>query len=185
MTGTTQKRRDAVANRDRILDAARDALVADSAASLNAIAKAAAVGPGTLYRHFPSRDALVVAVYRKEIDDLVALAPALLAKHPPGQAFQRWCKRLAQSGRTKHAVAAALDSVITAQDTAQAFRPILAAVRELIAASVASGDIRTTLDAEEFLTLIGFVWRVPPDAQGKARVKKLLRFVFQGLRGGQ
>jgi AcrR family transcriptional regulator len=81
-------RADARANRDRILDVARDALATDPAASLNSIAKAAGVGAGTLYRHFPSRESLVLGVYRKEIDTLVALAPVLLARHPPLQAFR-------------------------------------------------------------------------------------------------
>ncbi len=70
-------------NRDRILDVARDALAADPAASLNSFAKMAGVGAGTLYRHFPSRESLVLGVYRKEIDVLVALAQKLLARHPP------------------------------------------------------------------------------------------------------
>jgi AcrR family transcriptional regulator len=69
---------DARANRDRILDVARDALATDQAASLNSIAKSAGVGAGTLYRHFPSRESLVLSVYRKEIDTLVALAPHYL-----------------------------------------------------------------------------------------------------------
>src|ERR1700753_3364158 len=95
-------RADARANRDRILDVARDALATDPAASLNSIAKAAGVGAGTLYRHFPSREALVLGVYRKEIDALVAMVPVLLAEHPPLQAFRMWCDRLAKFGRMKH-----------------------------------------------------------------------------------
>src|SRR5690349_1926125 len=89
-------RADARANRDRILDAARDSLATDPAASLNSIAKAAGVGAGTLYRHFPDRESLVLAMYRKEIETLVALAPALLRKHAPLKAFRIWCDRLAQ-----------------------------------------------------------------------------------------
>src|SRR3984885_13053384 len=95
-------RADARANRDRILDVARDAFAADPAASLNSIAKAAGVGAGTLYRHFPSREALVLGIYRKEIDALVALAPMLLTEHAPLQAFRMWCDRLAELGRMKH-----------------------------------------------------------------------------------
>src|SRR5207247_1564210 len=76
-------RSDAQANRDRILDVARDALAADPAVSLNSIAKMARVGAGTLYRHFPTREALLVGVYRKEIEAVVELASTLLAKHPP------------------------------------------------------------------------------------------------------
>src|ERR1700691_5870553 len=98
-------RADAQANRDRILDVARDALAADPAASLNLIAKRAGVGAGTLYRHFPSRESLVLGVYRKEIDTLVALAPVLLGKQQPVHAFRGWCDRLAKFGRMKYGVA--------------------------------------------------------------------------------
>ena len=72
-------RPDAQANRDRILAVAREALTIDPAVSLNAIAKMAAVGAGTLYRHFPCREALILGVYRREIDALVALVPTLSA----------------------------------------------------------------------------------------------------------
>ena len=109
-------RADARANRDRILDVARDALATDPAASLNSIAKAAGVGAGTLYRHFPSRESLVLGVYRKEIDTLVALAPALLAKHPPLQAFRIWCDRLAKFGRMKYGVADIVHAATSDQD---------------------------------------------------------------------
>ncbi|WP_263385581.1 TetR/AcrR family transcriptional regulator [Granulicella arctica] len=98
-------RADAKANKNRILEVARDALAADPAASLNSIAKAAGVGAGTLYRHFPSREALVLGVYRNEIDILAALAPTLLARHPPLHAFRTWCDRFAKFGRMKYGVA--------------------------------------------------------------------------------
>ena len=105
MIDDEKRRADARENRDHILEVARDALATDPAASLNSIAKAAGVGAGTLYRHFPSRGALVLGVYRKEIDELVALAPWLLTQHAPLQALRMWCDRLATSGRMKHGVA--------------------------------------------------------------------------------
>src|SRR5580658_6060935 len=109
-------RADAQANRDRLVEVAREALAVDPAASLNSIAKAAGVGAGTLYRHFPSRESLVLGVYRKEIDTLVALAPVLLAKHPPLQAFRIWCDRLAKFGRMKYGVADIVHAATSAQD---------------------------------------------------------------------
>jgi AcrR family transcriptional regulator len=124
-------RADARANRDRILDVARDALAIDPAASLNSIAKAAGVGAGTLYRHFPSRESLVLGVYRKEIDTLVALAPVLLAKHPPLQAFRIWCDRLAKFGRMKYGVADIVHAATSDHDLQETYRPMLGAVRTL------------------------------------------------------
>jgi AcrR family transcriptional regulator len=174
-------RADARANRDRILDAARDALAADPAVSLNAIAKMAEVGAGTLYRHFPSREALVVAVYRNEIDALVALVSKLLAEHAPLKAFSMWCDRLAKFGRTKHGVADVLHAAISEQEFQQAYWPVLDAVRDLMDACERSGDIRVKIDAEDFLFLVSFLWRIPPDPTGEARAKRLLTFVFRAL----
>ena len=71
-------RSDAEQNRARILEAARTALAESADASLNSIAKLAGVGPGTLYRHFPNREALMLAVYREDVRQLVEAAPALL-----------------------------------------------------------------------------------------------------------
>jgi AcrR family transcriptional regulator len=174
-------RADARANRDRILEVAREALAADPEASLNSIAKTAGVGAGTLYRHFPSREALVLGVYRKEIDALVALAPTLLAAHPPLQAFRLWCDRLAEFGRIKHGVADTLHATRTDQDLHETYFPMLGAVRQLMDACERSGDIRPGANAEDFLMLLGSLWRIPPNAAGKARVNRVLALLLRGL----
>ncbi|WP_422928983.1 TetR/AcrR family transcriptional regulator [Singulisphaera sp. PoT] len=160
---------------------ARDALAADPGASLNSIAKAAGVGAGTLYRHFPSREALVLGVYRKEIDTLVALAPTLLAMHPPLQAFRLWCDRLCEFGRMKYGVADLLHAVISDQDHRETYEPMVQAVRRLMGACEASGDIDPGSDPEDFLTLLGLLWKIPPDDAGQARVKRLLALAFRGM----
>jgi AcrR family transcriptional regulator len=174
-------RADARANRDRLLDVARDALAADPEASLNSIAKAAGVGAGTLYRHFPTREALVLGVYRKEIDLLVALAPTLLAKNPPLQAFRMWCDRLARFGRMKYGIADVIHAATSDQDPRGTYLPLLGSVRQLIAACEGSGELRPGADPEDFLMLVGLLWRIPPNAGGTARVKRLLALVFRGL----
>ena len=174
-------RADARANRDRILDVARDALATDPQASLNSIAKTAGVGAGTLYRHFPSRESLVLGVYRKEIDTLVALAPALLAKHPPLKAFRLWCDRLAKFGRMKYGVADIIHAATSEQDVQETYAPMLRAVGQLIKACEGSGEIRPGTNPEDFLMFVGLLWRIPPDPAGEARVKRLLAFAFRGL----
>ncbi len=174
-------RADARANRDRILDVARDALAADPAASLNSIAKGAGVGAGTLYRHFPSREALVLGVYRKEIDGLVAAVPTLLAERPPLRAFRAWCDRLVQFGKLKHGVADLLHAARSPRDFQETYRPMLDAVRELMTACEASGEVRPGADAEDFLMVVGLLWQVPPTPAGEARVKRILALVFRGL----
>ena len=181
MAKTETLRSDALANRDRILEVARDALAADPSTSLNSIAREAGVGAGTLYRHFPSRESLVLGVYRKELDTLVALAPSLLAKHPPLQAFRIWCERLAKFGRMKYGVADIIHAATSEQDTQATYAPMLGAVRQLMEACKREGDIHTGADPEDFLFLVGLLWRIPPTAAGEARVRRLLALAFRGL----
>jgi len=151
-------------------------------ASLNSIAKAAGVGAGTLYRHFPSRESLVLGVYRKEIETLVELAPTLLTKHPPLQAFRSWCDRLAKFGRMKYGVADIVHAATSDHDNVQeTYLPILGAVRQLIDACERSGDVRPGTDPEDFLVLVGLLWRIPPDPAGQARVKRLLALALRGM----
>lgn len=181
MADDAHLRADARANKNRLLEVARDALAADPNTSLNAIAKAAGVGAGTLYRHFPSRGALVLAMYRKEIDALVALAPTLLARSPPLQALRAWCDHLVQFGRMKHGVADLLQAVATEQDLQATYGPMLTAVRQLIAACEAVGAIRGATDPEDVLVLLGLLWRIPTDAAGMARTNRLIELLFRGL----
>jgi AcrR family transcriptional regulator len=174
-------RTDAQANRDRILGVARDALAADPAASLNSIAKAAGVGAGTLYRHFPSREALVLGVYRKEIEALVALAPALLAEHPPLAAFRLWCKRLAEYGRRKHGIRDVVRAAMTDRDFQETYWPMVDAVRQLMEACEHADEIRSDCDAEDFLQLLACMLDVAPTPEGQERADRLLALVFRGL----
>lgn len=177
----TQLRADAKANRERIMEVAREALTADPLVSLNAIAKAAGVGPGTLYRHFATREALVLAVYRHEIDVQVALAPRLLAAHPPLQAFRLWCDQLVEMGKVKHGIADLLHAARAGQNLEDSYGPMLGAVRQLMAACEAAGAIRPGGDPADFLTLLGLLWQIPPTAEGQARARRLLGLAFRGL----
>ncbi|MET0967576.1 MAG: TetR/AcrR family transcriptional regulator [Tardiphaga sp.] len=174
-------RTDARLNRDRILDVARDALAADPNASLNLIGKTAGVGAGTLYRHFPSREALVLAVYRKEIDALVALAPQLLNDHPPLAALRLWCDRGAQFARMKRGMADTLQAVISDQDFQETYRPIVQAVGDLMKACEGAGDIRPGINPEDVLALMSCLWRLPPTAAGEDQAKRILGLIFRGL----
>ena len=161
-------RADAKANRDRILEVATAALAADPDASLNAIAKAAGVGAGTLYRH--------------EIDALVALAPRLLAAEAsPLAAFRLWCERLVQMGKVKHGIADLLHAARSDEDFEATYWPMLEAVRALMQAAEAAGEIAPGGDAADVLILLGMLWRVPPTEEGEARARRLLALMFRGL----
>jgi AcrR family transcriptional regulator len=174
-------RADARANRDRILDVARDALAVDPEASLHSIARAAGVGQGTLYRHFATREALALGVYRKEIDALVGLAPALLAEHPPLTAFRSWCDRFAESGRMKRGIADVVRAAMSDRDFQETYWPMVDAVRQLMAACERSGEIAPGADAEDFLQLLGCMQQISPTPDGKARARRLLALAFRGL----
>lgn len=167
--------------REPVLDVARDALGTDPGASLNSIAKAAGFGAGTLYRHFPSRESLVISVYRKEIDTLIALAPRLLSKHPPLQAFRIWCDRFAKFARMKYGVADIVHAATSDQDLKETYGAMLGAIRQLIDVCEGSGDIRPGTDPEDFLVFVGLLCRIPANAAGEARVKRLLALAFRGL----
>lgn len=175
-------RSDARANRERILAVARAAFAASPDASLNAIAKAAGVGAGTLYRHFPSREALVLALYRQEIQALVDLAPALVAAHPPLEAFGLWCERLADYGRIKHGLVDIIHAVVTDRDHQETYWPMVGAVGHLLKAGAASGDFGSDADAEDVLLLLGFLWRLPPGPEGAAQARRMQKLVVDGLR---
>ena len=174
-------RADARANRDRILEVARDTLAVDPGASLHSIARIARVGQGTLYRHFATREALILGVYRKEIDALVQLAPALLAEQPPLWAFRSWCDRFAQYGRRKHGIADVVRAAMSDQDFRETYWPMVDAVVRLMAACERSGDIPPGADAEDFLQLLGCMLQIAPTADGEARAKRLLALAFRGL----
>lgn len=176
------RRTDALQNRERILQIARDAFAASPDASLNSIAKTAGVGPGTLYRHFPTREALVLALYRHEIQQLVDLAPTLIAKHPPLTALRLWFERLAHYGRIKHGLADVLHAVMNDDVLRETYGPMVGAIDQLLRACETSGGIRKGVDAEDMLLLMGFLWRIEPGRKGEARAKRLLSLVMNGLK---
>lgn len=106
-------RRDARRNRQRIIDAATRALTAGpDPVKIETIAQEAGVGVGTLYRNFPSREALVEEVYRSELTRLCAMATQLVADHPPAHAMREWMRRYQDFVATKHGMAEALRAVI-------------------------------------------------------------------------
>src|ERR1700679_81072 len=105
-------RADAQRNRERILEVAKDAFTRDgAAASLDDIARQAGIGPGTLYRHFPTRDALIEAVYRTEVEKLAAAAQRFAATMPPLEAFRAWMLLFIDHVSQKTLIIPVLDSV--------------------------------------------------------------------------
>jgi AcrR family transcriptional regulator len=181
MRDQEKMRADAKMNRDRLVGVARHALARDPEASLNSIAKAAGVGAGTLYRHFPSREALVLGVYRAEIQALVELAPKLTAAYRPLEAFQRWCRRLAHYGRIKHGLGETLHVAMTDRDYQQSYGPMVGAIDHLLKTCQTSGDIHSSARADDVLLMLGFLWRIKPGPDAEPQADRLLEIVIRGL----
>lgn len=172
------QRSDAQQNRAAILAVAREMLIEDGDASLNSIAKRAGVGPGTLYRHFPNREALVLAVFRSEVQKLVDWAPELLRTEPPLVALRRWFQRLAGQIVIKRGLGDALTAVSHDAVTNETYGPVIGAITTLLRAGEADGVIRPGLDPDDVLLMMGCVWR----AEGPAQAERLLDLVIDGLR---
>jgi AcrR family transcriptional regulator len=166
----------------KLLEVARDALAASPTASLNSIAKAAGVGAGTLYRHFPTREALVLAVYRFEIGALVDSVPNLLAAYPPFEALRIWFERLGHDLRIKHGLGDALTPSSAEDVTRETYAPVVAAIDRLLRACKDVGIVRDDISGDELLLLMGFLSRTEQGKAGEEKAKRLIRVVLEGLR---
>lgn len=184
MAGRGRPRADAEQNRQRIIEAARRALAHRSDATLQAIAREAGVGQGTLYRHFPTREALLVTVYRTDLHELLDAADALLRSDPPITALRRWLDRLARYGRIKHGAAEAVRATTRADLSEEYYAQTVAVIDTLLTAGQKAGQIRADVEAEEVLLLVGFLWRVPNE-NWQTRTAHLLDLVLDGLRTGR
>lgn len=172
-------RSDALANRDRILAVARSAIEQDGEVSLNRIAQLAGVGAGTLYRHFPQREALVLAVYRAEVEALVASADDLLGAHAPLDALRDWTLALVGLMRLKHGLGDALSPTAQTALTEQTYEPVVGAITRMLDAGRADGSVRQDASASDFLLLTAALWRAP--AEG-GHTERMLDLVLDGLR---
>ncbi|WP_424216872.1 TetR/AcrR family transcriptional regulator (plasmid) [Streptomyces sp. BI20] len=177
-------RADAAANRERVLAAARAAFSESPEVSLSAVARRAGVGIGTLYRHFPTREELIMALYRRDLTALVELAPALLAEHPPLVALRSWCEEVARYGRLKFGVAEVIHAASAAHEGPDPFLdPFLGAIEALLRAGAADGSLKPGLAPEDVLLQLGVLWRIDPGRPGaEEQVERVLTLVVDGLR---
>ncbi len=178
-------RTDAQRNRARILEVAKDAFTRSGAdASLDDIAKQAGVGPGTLYRHFPNRDALIEAVYRTEVEKVAAAARTFSESMPPLQALRAWMLLFVDHIAAKHIIAPALNSI--AGGPSRLYEgsrgAIHGAMDALVQRAIRSGDLRRDLDSSDLLRALIGVSFTPfgPDWQGSAR--RLVDILIAGSR---
>jgi AcrR family transcriptional regulator len=178
-------RADARRNRDGLLEAAKAAFGEVGAeASLDEIARRAGVGIGTLYRHFPTREAVVEAVYRREVQQLADAAPRLIDSLPPAEALRAWMRLFIDYIAAKKVIAPALKSLVGGGSAlyADSGARINEAMALLVERARASGDIRPNTDSADLLrALIGFAYvNAAPDWEASAR--RLIDLLIDGLR---
>jgi AcrR family transcriptional regulator len=181
---TEHKRSDARRNRDAILAAALEALTASPNASLNAIAKRAGVANATLYRHFPTREELVLATYQHEVRKLVDAADQLLRKQPPLDALRTWVERLARYAVTKHGLANALREATTPGSdlsSTDTYGAIVAALDRLLQANISAGTLRPGLDADDVILALAGLWQLDPAGDWRAQAQRIYDIVLSGL----
>jgi AcrR family transcriptional regulator len=167
-------RADAQRNRERILEVAKQAFTRSGAnASLDDIAKQAGVGPGTLYRHFPTRNELFEAVYRTELEKVAAAERKFAEAMPPIEALRAWLLLFVDAIATKQLIAPALNTLVgDAKKVFEAsYAQIHEAIRALVKRAIKSGDIRRDLDPVDLLlALVGVAnLATSPDWQPSAR----------------
>jgi AcrR family transcriptional regulator len=184
-TGAVSPRRaDTRRNNERILGVAAAALADGGDLSFNAIAKAAGVGVGTVYRHFPTPEALVLAVYRREVEHLVDVVPTLLSEHPPQGAFRVWVTdHLARYMMTKSGLAAALRTSPGSHEDVfrKAYEAMVGAMTALLAANIEAGTVRADLDPETVLTGLGGLLYLNPRDDWRARSAALADLLWRGM----
>jgi AcrR family transcriptional regulator len=173
-------RADAQRNRARLIDVARAELLRDPGVTMQAIARLAGVGQGTIYRHFPSREALLAEVYRDDFQGLVASARALAARTDQRGALRAWLDELAAFGYQKHALAEVLDAATRQQLHDEQYDEIVGAIGALLSAGAAAGMLRDDVSPADLLALVAFLWQLGSSAA--ERVPHLLDLVIDGLR---
>jgi AcrR family transcriptional regulator len=180
-------RADARRNREQLLDAATAAFAeAGTGVALEEIARRAGVGIGTLYRHFPTRDAVTEAVYRREVGLLCDGIDELLAENAPDVALSRWMHRFAGYVARKRGMAMALKRVLGADSELfiHSHQRIRDAIETLIAAAVEAGTIRDDVAPDDLLRAMGGICMATDTPDWADRTARLVDLLVDGLRYG-
>ena len=178
-------RADAQRNRERILEVAKQEFTRSGAtASLEEIAKKADVGPGTLYRHFPTREDLLIAVYRSEVEKLAAAERTFAGKLPPVEALRAWLLLFVDAVEAKQIIAPVFNTLVG--DPKKVFEAsytqIHEALRALVKRAIKSGDIRKDLDPIDLLRAIVGVANVATSPDWQQSARRLVDILIAGAR---
>ncbi|MEU5822212.1 TetR/AcrR family transcriptional regulator [Streptomyces sp. NPDC047803] len=182
----TPTRPDAQRNRERILAVALAELTRDAGTPVSVIAKKAGVGQGTFYRNFPHREALVLEVYRYEMQQVADTAAQLLDDRPADRALREWMDRLARYAMAKAGLGDALRAATSGHGSlAQVGHgPVTEAVTLLLEANEAAGTIRPGVTPDDFFLAIAGLWQLDPHSDWQPRAARLFDLVTDGLRAG-
>ena len=178
-------RADSARNRQLLIDAAKAGFTdIGLTVSLEEIARRAGVGIGTLYRHFPTREAVVEAVYRREVEQLAEAVPQLLRTSPAGEALHKWMHLFVDYIATKRIIAPALGAAANRGSTlhASSAELITNAISTLVKRAIASGDVRRDIDASDLLRAMVGVSYGNPEAGWEASARRLINLLMDGLR---
>jgi AcrR family transcriptional regulator len=178
-------RTDAQRNRERILEVAKEAFARSGTnASLDEIAKDTGVGAGTLYRHFPTRDALIEAVYRTEVEKLAAAERKFFQAMPPIEALRAWMLLFVDYIATKKIIAPALNTLVGGPSKVYegSRAQIEGAIDGLVKRAIKSGDIRKDLDPFDLLRALIGVSNVASSPDWQQSAKRLVDILITGSR---
>jgi len=178
-------RADSARNRQLLIDAAKAEFSQIGLnASLEEIARRAGVGIGTLYRHFPTRDAVVEAVYRRQVEQLAEAVPQLLQTSPAGEALHKWMHLFVDYIATKRLIAPSLGATAgrTSPLYATSAELITRAITTLLKRAIASGEVRSDIDPSDLLRAMVGVSYGNPDAGWQASARRLIDILMDGLR---
>lgn len=178
-------RSDGQRNREHLLNVAKTAFTAGEIdIPLDEVARRAGVGIGTLYRHFPNRDALIEAVYRVELDRLADAAPVLATQHPPVEALRAWMRLFVDYIAAKQVIAPALNGLVggTSALYAQSGIVLQGAIDTLVAAAVASGDLNTEIEPLDLLRALAGVSNFSAGPGWETSAKRLVDILIAGSR---
>ena len=178
-------RADARRNRDRLLSVAVRAFSQEGPdVTLDAIARDAGVGIGTLYRHFPTREALIEAAYRSELARLCDAVPDLLQDMPPDEATRAWMDRYIEYMTTKRGMAGALRAVIASGGTpyAQSRDRLTTAITSLLQAGAAAGALRADIEPGDVLASLSGISLAAGEPAQRDQARRLLDLLMDGLR---
>jgi AcrR family transcriptional regulator len=182
---TRAPRADALRNRDKLIEVARAAFAAATdTVSLEGIARDAGVGIGTLYRHFPTREALVEAVYAAELDDVTDSVAALLDQLPPDAALGAWMRRYAAFVATKRGMAETLRAGWASGRiaTPSTRERITAAIATILASGADAGTLRADVESEDITAMLLGIFLSTAASETPEQTERLLDLVMDALR---